>query len=79
MEIKDERIGKGDEFFENLSPGDVFEFDDNFFMKTETIEYGNIEGEFYNAVDIEDGSLTTFDAHNYVTPLVIQLRIIRNG
>ena len=74
MEITDERTGK-DVVFEELSLGDVFEYEDEFFMKTEETEhkYG-----VRNAVNIEDGTLYTFCVNEQVTPLVVQLRIIRN-
>lgn len=71
MEITDERTGK--RVFEELSLGDVFEYEDEFFMKIEKTEY-----KFRNAVNIEDGILHSFCVNEQVTPLVVQLRIIRN-
>ncbi len=77
MEIKDERKNEMDNFG-RLFPGDVFEFDDQTFMKTDRVEYGMGEDEFYNAVSLKDGSLFTFILEKQVTPLVVQLRVIRN-
>lgn len=74
MEISDERTGKR-VVFEELSLGDVFEYEDEFFMKTEKTEYKN---GVRNAVKIKDGALCTFCVNEQVTPLVVQLRIIRN-
>lgn len=74
MEITDERTGKR-VVFEELSLGDVFEYEDEFFMKIEESEY---KYGVRNAVNIEDGALYTFCVNEQVTPLVVQLRIIRN-
>ncbi len=78
MEIKDERKNERNSFGD-LFPGDVFEFDDQTFMKTDRVECGTDEDEFYNAVSLTDGSLFTFVLEEQVTPLVVQLRVIRNG
>ena len=74
MEIKDERQGEG-ATFEELSLGDIFEYEDTFFMKIEETDY---KYGVRNAVDIEDGTLYTFCVNELVTPLVTQLHIIRN-
>lgn len=78
MEIKDERKNERGHFGD-LFPGDVFEFDDTTFMKTDRVEFGTDEDDFYNAVRVEDGGLFSFMLEEQVTPLVVQLRIIRNG
>ena len=78
MDIKDERRNERNHF-EELFPGDVFEFDDKIFMKTDRIEFGTDEDDFYNAVSLVDGTLFSFMLEEQVTPLVVQLRIIRNG
>ena len=78
MDIKDERRNERNHF-EELFPGDVFEFDDKTFMKTDRIEFGTDEDDFYNAVSLVDGTLFSFMLEEQVTPLVVQLRIIRNG
>ena len=74
MEITDERTGKR-VVFEELSLGDVFEYEDEFFMKIEEIGY---QYGVRNAINIENGALYTFCVNEQVTPLVVQLRIIRN-
>ena len=51
MDIKDERRNERNHF-EELFPGDVFEFDDKTFMKTDRIEFGTDEDDFYNAVSL---------------------------
>lgn len=78
MEIKDERKNERNSFGD-LFPGDAFEFDDQTFMKIDRVECGTDEDEFYNAVSLIDGSLFTFVLEEQVTPLVVQLRVIRNG
>ncbi len=78
MDIKDERRNERGHF-EDLFPGDVFEFDDQTFMKTDKIEFGTDEDDFYNAVRLKDGTLFGFKLEEQVTPLVVQLHIIRNG
>lgn len=78
MEIKDERETYRYKFFEYLSPGDVFGFEDRIFMKIETVEYGNDEDEYYNAISVEEGNLFKFEEYDSVVPLVVQLRILRN-
>lgn len=75
MEFKDERTGKS-AVFEELSLGDVFEYGDEFFMKIEEVGY---QYGVRNAINIENGALYTFCVDEFVTPLVVQLRIIRNG
>lgn len=75
MEFKDERTGKS-AVFEELSLGDVFEYEDEFFMKIEEVGY---QYGIRNAINIENGALYTFCVNEFVTPLVVQLRIIRNG
>lgn len=75
MEFKDERIGKS-AVFEELSLGDVFEYKDEFFMKIEEVGY---QYGVRNAINIEDGTLCTFCVNEFVTPLVVQLRIICNS
>jgi len=74
MNVKDERKGT-DKRFEELMPGDIFEFEGNFLMKTEDIEY---DGDILNAVNVADGDFRILQLDWYVTPLVVQLRIIRN-
>lgn len=74
MEITDERFS-GKKRFEELVPGDVFEFENEFFMRI--YEFGDTPNRF-NAVNIENGSVEDFLLGVYVTPLVTQLRIIRN-
>lgn len=78
MEIRDERKNERNSFGD-LFPGDTFEFEDKIFMKTDRIEFGTDEDEFYNAVTLTDGTFFTFMLEEQVTPLVVQLRIIRNG
>lgn len=78
MEIKDERNNKS-ELFENLFPGDVFAFEDRIFMRVETIEYGNDEDEYFNAVSVEEGNLFKFEENDSIIPLIVQLRILREG
>lgn len=78
MEIKDERASIGNNFGK-LNPGDVFEFDDRNFMKIEKVYFGDDEDNFYNAVGLVDGTLFTIMSEEWVIPLVVQLRIIRNG
>ena len=78
MDIKDERRNERNHF-EELFPGDVFEFDDKTFMKTDRIEFGTDEDDFYNAVSLVDGTFFSFMLEEQVTPLVVQLHIIRNG
>lgn len=76
MEIKDERQGT-DAIFADLTPGDVFEFESggNILMKI-----GEVETECFtfNAVYLRDGDLEFFDQEDKVTPLVVQLHILRN-
>lgn len=78
MEIKDERETYRYEYFEYLSPGDVFALEDRIFMRIETVEYGNDEDEYYNAISVEEGNLFKFEENDSVVPLVVQLRILRN-
>lgn len=80
MVINDERKGKYN-YFEKLSLGDVFTFEDRIFMKTEKIEFGDGDDDdyFYNAVDIKDGVLVKFEEDDSVIPLVVQLRILREA
>lgn len=78
MVINDERKTKY-KFFENLSPGDVFAFEDRIFMRVEMIEYGTDEDEYYNAVSVKDGILFKFEENDSIVPLVVQLRILREG
>lgn len=75
MEITDERTNKRAVVFEELSLGDVFEYEDEFFMKIEETKY---QYGVRNAVNIENGALYTFRINELITPLVVQLRIIRN-
>lgn len=77
MEIKDERKNK-ERAFKELRPGDIFEFDEDFFMKTEKVEFGDDEGDFYTAVNVDDGGFATFYPFELVIPVVVQLHIIRN-
>lgn len=74
MNIKDERKGT-DKMFEQLIPGDIFEFEGDFLMKIEEVEY---EGDIINAIRVADGHCRILQSDWYVTPLVVQLRIIRN-
>ena len=76
MEINDGRNTK-QMYFGNLFPGDVFEYDDDFFMKINAI--GSEEEGLYNAVGITDGCPAVFEGEDCVIPLVVQLNIIRNG
>ena len=77
MEIKDERKNEKS-IFEDLLPGDVFEYDDKIFMRTDEVERGTDEDEFYNAVSLNKGNFVTIYPNEVITPLVVQLRIIRN-
>ena len=77
MDIKDERKSIGNNFGE-LIPGDVFEFDDRNFIKKKKVYFGDDEDDFYNAVGLVDGRLFTIMSEEWVIPLVVQLRIIRN-
>lgn len=74
MEIIDERLS-GKKRFEELVPGDIFEFKNEFFMRI--YEFGDTPNRF-NAVNIENGSVEDFLLGVYVTPLVTQLYIISN-
>lgn len=79
MEIKDERKFEKEVFFGELSPGDVFEWAHDIYMKIEKVEIKTDAGgiKFYNTVNLVDADLFPFDYEELVTPLVTQLRIIR--
>lgn len=76
MEFKDERKGT-DAIFADLTPGDVFEYipGGTCFMKIEEVEK---EHSVFNAIYLRDGELEYFNQDDKVTPLVVQLHIIRN-
>lgn len=75
MMINDERVKKSTVPFEQLEPGDVFEYDDEIFMRTEDFISEDYE---FNCVSLEDGALYIHNLEDKVTLLVVQLRIIRN-
>lgn len=74
MEIKDERKGT-DAIFADLTIGEIFDSDGDFFMKIEEVEEGC---GYFNAIFLKNGNLGFFEPSDKVTPLVVQLRIIRN-
>ena len=75
MEIKDVR-SEINSSFANLSLGDVFEYDGAILMKIEEVKQGCCD---FNAIYLKDGDLEHFDQEDKIVPLVVQLRIIRNG
>ena len=74
MKIKDERIKESSMYFEDLNPGDVYEFDNEIFMKIEPITVPHFT---INCISLEDGLSHMQDLDDKITPLVVQLNIIR--
>lgn len=72
MKITDERKDNKIEF-QTLNLGDVFKWENEFFIKTWLIE--NREGLNFNAVRLENGAHTYFAVHNLVEPLDAELII----
>lgn len=74
MKIKDERIKGAVTFFEDLNPGDVYEYDNEIFMKIEFIIMPHLE---INCINLEDGSAHMQDLDDRIIPLIVQLNIVR--
>lgn len=74
MKIKDERAYETGTYFEDLEPGDVYEFDDEILMKIEPIVMPHFT---VNCISLEDGLAHEQDLDSKITPLVVQLNIIR--
>ena len=74
MKIKDERTKGSVTFFTDLKPGDVYEYEDEILMKIESISMPYLE---INCISLEDGLAHRQDFDDKVTPLVVQLNVIR--
>ena len=72
MEIIDKRRSSIE--FENLKYGEVFEFNGYFYIKT-TASYCDEDGDYDNAVNIENGELKYFKDNDIVMPVKCKLII----
>jgi len=60
--------------FKDLVIGTVFEYNSQFFMKTENLLHG-IEDGVFNSFNLEDGYVTIFDESDKVHVLDAELRV----
>ena len=59
--------------FSEIDPGDVFNYDGVWYMKTETVESNG--GSYFNAVDLRNGALEHFPFRSEVDHRDVELRV----
>ena len=70
MEIIDKR--KKSVKFETVKHGEIFEYDGYFFMRT-CSSYCDENGDYDNAVNLENGDLTYFEDNHIIMPVNCKL------